>query len=72
MAEGGDDKMAKMPVFVSDFISILRDEEAKELWEWLDGNPEAEGEMIEHIAKTHKKLARKLEGDPSKLAKKAV
>lgn len=61
-----------IPIFIADFISILRDEEAREFWEWLDATPDADEKMVAHIAKTHKPLAKRLTRNPGKIAKQVV
>lgn len=38
------------------FLTNLDDQEAADIWEWLDSNPEAAQEMIEVISNSHTKL----------------
>jgi hypothetical protein len=39
-----------MPEYLKAFLSGLTPEQADEVWLWLDGNPDAVGEMIEVVA----------------------
>lgn len=45
-----------MPDFLEKFLDGLSGAHAKELWVWLDENPDAVEEMIERIVDEHKAL----------------
>jgi len=38
-----------MPEALRQYITLLPNDTAEELWVWLDGNPDAIGEMVEAI-----------------------
>ncbi len=42
-----------MPKCLKEFLEALPLTGADELWEWLDGNPEAGGDMIACILESH-------------------
>ncbi len=48
------------------YIDSLPDSYAKDLWDWLEGDPTAVQQMIECIARTHPRMARRRQRDMEK------
>ena len=45
-----------MPLFFSVWLERLNDEQAKEMWNYLDGKPGVEEEIIEVVCRAHQSM----------------
>jgi len=54
----------KIPEALARFLAEMPDDDANDLWEWLDGDPEAVEKMIEVISENHERLNMLTGGGP--------
>ena len=49
-------ELENIPVFVREWINVLPDDTAGDLWEWLDSDPDAIHLLISYIVESHHNL----------------